>query len=168
MFSEPFEICFSIVLDACQTWWSFLAFAHLNSEKLSFSPKVRNTLFWICPILKIRTKFRGTASFRSKLTIYISWSPELKNSVPRSRETPPAPSCQMVVSDPAKLWLLGAGSGEERRGAVVVAASGGTRSLLHRRGGHQVNPASEATELRHPLPRGVPLKVQSVDGKAEW
>ena len=49
----------------------------------------------------------------------------------------------------------------------MVAASGGTRSLLHRRGGHQVNPASEAIELRHPLPRGVPLKVRSIDGKAE-
>lgn len=73
----------------------------------------------------------------------------------------------MMVSDPAKLWLLGTGSGEERRGAGVVAASGETRSLLHRRGGHQVNPASKAIELCHPLPRGVPLKVQSVDGKAE-
>lgn len=49
----------------------------------------------------------------------------------------------------------------------MVAASGETRSLLHWRGGHQVNPASEAIELCHSLPRGVPLKVQSVDGKAE-
>lgn len=70
-------------------WLTFLSFAHLNSKKLSFSPKVFSTsLFSTCPFLKIRMKFRVTVSSKSKLTIYISLSAGLKTSVPRGKRAP--------------------------------------------------------------------------------
>lgn len=140
-------------------------------------------LIWI---LKSSHFLQRFATFHSKSSI--SWRSEpsleeLRPSDPSWQSIPLDPLSwrplfpeaeKLPKSHPAWWWwviLPSFGScaqalGMNDRGAGVVAASGETHSL-RRRGSHQLNPSSKATELYHPFLRGVPLGVQSVDGKAE-